>query len=159
MHQAHSEQKLTIPMLPEPPKPIQIKKEEPAKKLLAEPIKQTEKKACSNDKIQSCPFCLPTTKVFYSDDLVQVIAKTRPAKTPFKTELLIIPQKHIGNIDELQTEDSKHQKILTHMFKAAQNMANKLEGNKNYKLIINGPGFYGVPHLHMHFKSKNPLKE
>ncbi len=110
-------------------------------------------------KDATCPFCYPKTIVHYSDDVVQVINKQRPARHPYKTEVLIVPQTHIEHIDVIDTYNPQQQELLIHMFRAAQHMANQLQGEKNYTLEINGPGFYGVPHLHMHFKSKCPLKK
>jgi len=129
-------------------------------------INITSKQNTSNQTTQqsihkdaTCPFCYPKTTVHYSNNAIQVISKFHPARHPYKTEVLIVPQAHIEHIDLLNTNDPQQQEILIQMFRAAQHMANQLQGNKNYALTINGPGFYGVPHLHMHFKSKSPLKK
>lgn len=111
-----------------------------------------------DEGLAECAFCNPTTEIVYQDDVVQVIKKKWSARDPYKTELLIIPTKHIQDIVELDVDNDYHQNVWVGMLRAINDLKRRLDGDKQFTLEINGPGFNRVQHLHMHFKSQNNLQ-
>ncbi len=99
-----------------------------------------------------CIFCkiiagdIPSAKV-YSDELVTAFRDINPAAP---THILIIPNRHIASINELNPEDEQ---LVGHLFSIAKTLAVQ-EGiaESGYRLIINtGPGGGQVVyHLHLH---------
>lgn len=110
-----------------------------------------------------CLFCkiikkdLPSEIVF-QDDTVTVFKDINPVAP---VHLLIIPNKHIVSVREVQPGDEE---ILGKLFFAAKNTAEELGINASgYRLIINnGPDAnQEIFHLHMHLlggdKMKHPM--
>jgi histidine triad (HIT) family protein len=99
-----------------------------------------------------CIFCkiiageIPSD-IVYEDDTVTAFRDINPAAP---THILIIPNKHIPSVNELDPADEK---ILGYLFTTAKNIA-KTENvaESGYRLIVNtGPdGGQAVYHLHMH---------
>lgn len=99
-----------------------------------------------------CIFCkiiaqeIPSTFIQETDDLI--VIKDIAPKAPI--HYLIIPKKHIKNIQELQPEDFG---LMSSMVKMAQQLSSQLLGDGDFRLVINN-GFNAgqrVFHLHIHF--------
>ena len=99
-----------------------------------------------------CLFCkirdgeIPSEKVFENDDIIAF----RDVNPQAPTHILIIPNKHIPTVNDLEDEDAA---VLGEMMLAAQDIAN-YEGiaEDGYRLVINcnaGAG-QAVYHIHMH---------
>jgi len=99
-----------------------------------------------------CIFCkiasgdIPAEKVYESENILAFkdIAPVAPE------HILIIPKKHIGNVDELSGEDSAH---MGELLLAASEISKERALNElGYRLIINNGKAAGqeVAHLHMH---------
>lgn len=110
-----------------------------------------------------CLFCkiikkeIPSEIVF-QDGNVTVFKDINPAAP---VHLLIIPNKHLGSVREMEPGDEE---ILGKLFSAAKNTAEELGiNNSGYRLIINnGPDAnQEIFHLHMHLlggdKMKHPM--
>lgn len=110
-----------------------------------------------------CLFCkiikkeIPSDIVF-QDDTVTVFKDINPVAP---VHLLIIPNKHIVSVREVEPGDEE---ILGKLFSAAKNTAEELGINDSgYRLIINnGPDAnQEIFHLHMHLlggdKMKHPM--
>lgn len=103
---------------------------------------------------KNCIFCkiiakqLPA-KVIAENDTVLVIQDIAP-KAPI--HYLIIPKKHIDNIQALEPEDDK---VGTHIFLMAQQLSQKLLKDNSFRLLSNNGLTVGqsVFHLHFHFIS------
>lgn len=83
----------------------------------------------------------------YEDDVV-VAFDDRAPKAP--THILVIPRKHILNIDELDPVDEK---IIGSMVYAAQKIAREARIAKSgYRLVFNVRAYAGqtVDHIHLH---------
>jgi histidine triad (HIT) family protein len=100
----------------------------------------------------NCIFCkivsgeIPSQKVF-SDELVTAFRDIHPVAP---THILIVPNKHITSVNEVETEDEG---ILGRMFIAARQLAeNEGISQMGYRLITNSGSDAGqeVFHLHMH---------
>jgi histidine triad (HIT) family protein len=100
----------------------------------------------------NCIFCkivsgeIPSQKVF-SDELVTAFRDIHPVAP---THILIVPNKHIASVNEVETEDEG---ILGRMFIAARQLAeNEGISQMGYRLITNSGSDAGqeVFHLHMH---------
>ena len=102
--------------------------------------------------MQDCIFCkiisgvISTQKIYESDDIV--VIKDIAPKAP--VHYLIIPKKHISNI---QSCDQQDQKILGNIILTAQYLSKNLENNCEFKLISNNGKSVGqsVFHIHFHF--------
>lgn len=100
----------------------------------------------------SCIFCqilagqAPGT-ILYRDELVTAFRDAHPIAS---THILIIPNRHIDSVNELQEKDAA---LLGHMILVAKQLA-EIEGvaEKGYRVIMNtGPdGGQSVFHLHLH---------
>ena len=108
----------------------------------------------------NCIFCkivageIPSSKV-YEDDWILAFNDINPAAP---VHILIIPKKHIANINHLQSEDEP---IAGRMLTATKEIAKKIEiAEDGYRLIINtGPnGHQEVPHLHLHLLGGHPMQ-
>jgi len=111
-------------------------------------IKSVNKKEISMD----CIFCkiaanqIPSEKVYESDNILAF----RDIHPIAPEHILIIPKKHIPNVEGLSHEDNIH---ISDLFMAAKLISQKLSlSNKGYRLIINNGPAAGqeVFHIHMH---------
>jgi histidine triad (HIT) family protein len=102
--------------------------------------------------MENCGFCdiisgkLPSDFFHETPDVV-VFSDIRP-QTP--QHLLIVPKKHITNINALTIADEP---LISHMIATAKEVALKLGvAQKGYRLIfnVNDDGGQTVPHLHLH---------
>ena len=110
-----------------------------------------------------CIFCkiiageIPSTKV-YEDETATAFRDINPVAP---THVLIIPNKHIASINELDPEDEA---LIGHLFTVAKQIAAE-EGiaESGYRLIINtgDDGGQVVYHLHLHLiggqKMRHPM--
>jgi histidine triad (HIT) family protein len=66
------------------------------------------------------------------------------------THILVIPKKHISNIQEMAIEDQ--QQLLPEIFQAIQQIADEKDLGKGYRVVnnCNHNGGQTVPHLHFH---------
>ena len=102
--------------------------------------------------MDDCIFCkilvgeIPSTQVF-NDEQVTAFRDINPAAP---THILIIPNRHIAAVNDLNPDDEK---LVGHMVTVARKIATQ-EGiaESGYRLIINnGPdGGQEVFHLHLH---------
>jgi len=99
-----------------------------------------------------CIFCkivnkeIPSKIVFENEDFISFedIHPSAPV------HVLIVPRKHIGNIDELEEDDTL---LAGKMIIFAQKLARKLKTAENgYRLIFNvkSDGGQTVNHIHLH---------
>ena len=100
----------------------------------------------------SCLFCriiageIPAT-IRYQDDQVIAFDDVQP-KAP--THILIIPKRHIANVDEIQPSDEK---VIGALIYTAQRIARQQGiAETGYRLVMNVRGHAGqtVDHLHLH---------
>lgn len=99
-----------------------------------------------------CIFCkiianqIPSKRIQETDDLI-VVADIAP-KAPI--HYLIIPKKHIKNIQSCSDDD---QEILGKILLMAKTLSQNLSGNQEFKLVANNGASVGqsVFHLHVHF--------
>ena len=109
--------------------------------------------------MEPCIFCqiaqkLSPAEIEYEDADVIAFWDINP-KAP--VHILIIPKKHIGQLNELQTSDEV---LLSKMIIAAQKVAEKKKiSETGYRLILNQGKESGqiVPHLHLHLLGGKPL--
>lgn len=99
-----------------------------------------------------CPFCLIangklSADVLYQDTDVTVFRDIHPVAP---THLLIIPNKHILSVAQLEEEDGA---LIGKMFLVAKEMAKREDvDNAGFRLITNtgSDGGQSVFHLHLH---------
>lgn len=110
--------------------------------------------------MEDCVFCkvvageLPA-ETLYEDDVVLAFADISPMAP---VHALIVPKKHLGNVDELSADDAK---VVSQMIMAAQKLARQLGASASgYRLVINtgADATQTVPHLHMHLLAGRPLE-
>jgi histidine triad (HIT) family protein len=113
--------------------------------------------------MEDCLFCKIINKeiaseLVHQDDLVTVFKDINPAAP---VHLLIVPNKHIPSVIEMEAGDED---IMGKLFSAAKEVAEDLNiSQSGYRLIINnGPdGRQEIHHLHMHLlggaKMKHPM--
>lgn len=110
--------------------------------------------------MEDCVFCkivageIPT-KALYEDDVVVAFADISPMAP---VHALIVPKKHLGNVDELSAADAD---VARHMIITAQRLARELGvAASGYRLVINNgaDATQTVPHLHMHILGGRPLE-
>lgn len=102
--------------------------------------------------LSSCIFCkiiakqIPSSIIAENDQLI-VIKDINP-KAP--THLLIIPKKHLADLNEFQPED---QNLAGAMLMMTKVLSEQLSGSKAFKLIVNNGADAGqiVFHSHIHF--------
>ena len=109
---------------------------------------------------QECIFCkiaadeMPSEKV-YHDEVVTAFRDINPVAP---THILIIPNKHIVNTNDLTKADEA---MMGHMFSVVKELAEK-EGiaESGYRLIMNtGPdGNQVVMHMHLHLIGGQKMK-
>ncbi len=102
--------------------------------------------------MSDCLFCkirdgeIPCDKVFENDDVLAF----RDVNSQAPTHILIVPNKHITSVNELEDEDAE---VVGKMFLAAQDIAS-YEGiaEDGYRLVINCNAGAGqtVFHIHLH---------
>ena len=100
----------------------------------------------------TCIFCdivsgQAPARIVYQDDLVTAFRDTRPIAS---THILIVPNRHIDSVNDLQPEDSP---LLGHMLLTARQIAADLGvAEKGFRLIFNTgrDGGQTVYHLHLH---------
>ena len=106
----------------------------------------------SKEKLMDCIFCkiingeIPCEKVLETDNIL-AFKDINPAADE---HILIVPKKHIADIDSFKNNDSSY---AAEMIIAARDIAQKLNLNeKGYRLIINNGKAAGqdVFHLHLH---------
>jgi len=100
----------------------------------------------------SCIFCKiltgeAPTSIIYRDDLVTAFRDIHPIA---RTHILVIPNRHIASVNELEAGDAA---LVGHMVMLAKELAAQ-EGvaGHGYRLMIN-TGVHGgqtIPHLHLH---------
>lgn len=110
----------------------------------------------SND---SCVFCRivanqATANILYRDQQVTAFRDTHPVGP---THLLIVPNKHIDSLNDLQDEDEA---LVGYMFSVARKLAAK-EGvdQSGYRIVINTAPEAGqsIFHLHLHLIGGRPM--
>lgn len=94
-----------------------------------------------------------SAKIEHEDDQCIVIHDIDP-KAP--THCLIIPKKVIPRIAESSEGDER---LLGHLLRTAAEIAEKLELDGGYRIVINNgkDGGESVPHLHVHLLGGRPL--
>lgn len=95
----------------------------------------------------TCVFCgivegsVPA-KFVYQDDQIAVFSSIEPKA---EVHLIIIPKKHMENLEELEDE------VFLKIRDQAMELVGKLELNKKgYRLVTNGGAAKAVAHLHFH---------
>lgn len=110
--------------------------------------------------MNDCIFCkiingeIPSEKV-YEDELVLSFKDINP-EAP--SHVLIIPKKHISSLNELKEEDEK---IISHVFMVAKEIAEKLGiANSGYRIVTNcgEDGGQTVSHIHFHLLGGRSLQ-
>ena len=91
--------------------------------------------------------------IIFEDELSIVIKDISP-QAP--THLLIIPKKVIPKLSDSTAED---QSILGHLMLVAGQIANQLDLDETFRLVVNNGAKAGqsVFHLHLHLLSGRPL--
>jgi histidine triad (HIT) family protein len=108
----------------------------------------------------ACPFCKivsgeASAIIVYRDELVTAFRDIHPVAP---THVLIVPNRHIQSINDVQTDDEQ---ILGRLFSAARKVAEIdkiIDGG--YRTIVN-TGVHGgqtVFHLHMHLIGGQRMK-
>lgn len=100
----------------------------------------------------TCVFCkiidrqLPSRIIKETDELI-VIDNIAP-KTPI--HYLVIPKKHIKDINSLEQEDAL---LVGNMVLMMQELSKELQGSQDFRLVVNNGLDAGqsVFHLHFHF--------
>lgn len=110
--------------------------------------------------MDDCLFCkilkgeIPSTTV-YKDDQVTAFRDINPAAP---THILVVPNKHIADANDITKEDEQ---LMGHLLRVVKPIAEE-EGiaESGYRLIINtGPdGHQEVDHLHLHILGGHPMK-
>jgi histidine triad (HIT) family protein len=100
----------------------------------------------------SCIFCQIVSgeapaQILYRDDLVTAFRDIHPIAS---THILVIPNRHIASVNELEAGDEP---LVGHMVMVAKELAVQ-EGiaEKGYRLIVNTGAHAGqtILHLHLH---------
>jgi len=99
-----------------------------------------------------CIFCKIANKeidsqVVFENDHILAFEDQNP-QAPI--HLLVIPKKHIQNIQEMEIEDQ--QQLLPEIFQAIQKIAEEKDLDKGYRVVNNCKSHGGqtVNHLHFH---------
>jgi histidine triad (HIT) family protein len=101
---------------------------------------------------ETCLFCQivnnqTTANILYRDQQVTAFRDAHPAGP---THLLIVPNKHIESLNDIQDEEES---LIGYMFSVARKLAAK-EGvdQSGYRLVVNtrADGGQTVFHLHLH---------
>lgn len=110
--------------------------------------------------MKDCLFCKIAagemeTEFVYQDEKVVVFKDLNP-QAP--VHLLIVPKKHISDLNNLQPEDSQ---LIGHIYQVAKKMAVKHEvADSGYRLVSNcgDDGGQTVYHIHFHFLGGRKLQ-
>ena len=100
--------------------------------------------------MNDCIFCkiinkeIPPTPVFEDADLI--VINDRDPKAP--VHMLIMPKKHISNLDSLTEEDSA---IVSKILMTVQRLAQEKDIIGRYKVVTNVGEMAGQTVMHMHF--------
>ena len=101
--------------------------------------------------MSGCIFCRiarheAEARVLYEDDRIIAFHDHAPKAS---THLLVVPKKHIRNLDELQSEDEG---LIAHLMLSLPRIARKGGLDNGFRTITNtGPGGHQeVYHLHFH---------
>jgi histidine triad (HIT) family protein len=108
----------------------------------------------------SCIFCniisgsIPVPFLHETKDLV--VIKDKFPKAPI--HYLIIPKKHLANIQELENSDAL---LAGNMMLMARDLSKQLTGSQDFKFVMNNGEKAGqsVFHMHAHFISGKQLGE
>lgn len=110
--------------------------------------------------MEDCIFCkiikgeIPSDKV-YEDDMVISFKDISPCAP---AHVLIVPKKHINNLNEITEEDSN---IVAHIYIVAKEIAKKLGIDKTgYRVVTNcgEDGGQTVQHIHFHLLGGRSLQ-
>lgn len=110
--------------------------------------------------MENCIFCkivkdeIPSQKV-YEDEKVLAFKDINP-EAPI--HVIIIPKKHIANLNELTEENSD---IISHIFMKVKDIAQKLNlADAGYRVVTNcgADGGQTVGHIHFHLLGGRALK-
>ncbi len=107
-----------------------------------------------------CLFCkiinkeLPATIIDENDDVV--VLKDIAPKAP--VHYLVIPKKHIKDIQSIQKEDAN---LVAKILFMVQKISKKLPGSQAFRLIVNNGSDVGqsVFHMHWHFLSGKKMQD
>ena len=110
--------------------------------------------------MEDCLFCKIAagkmdTDFIYQDEQVVVFEDINP-KAP--VHLLIVPKKHISDLNSLETEDSE---LIGHVYQIAKQMAAKYDiAESGYRLVSNcgDDGGQTVYHIHFHLLGGRKLQ-
>ena len=102
--------------------------------------------------MSDCIFCSivsgkASATIVYKDEVVTAFLDIHPVAP---THILIVPNKHIASVNEIQPEDEP---LMGQLFTVAKMLAEREGIHKDgYRIIVNtGPhGGQAVYHLHMH---------
>lgn len=113
------------------------------------------------DQENDCIFCkiinkeIPA-KIVSEDENFVAFEDAHPSAP---VHVLIVPRRHIGNIDELEKDDAL---LAGKMILFAQKLARKLKISENgYRLVFNVKSYGGqtINHIHLHLIGGAKLKE
>ncbi len=104
------------------------------------------------NEVSSCIFCkiindlLPSSKI-YEDEYSLVIKDIAP-QAPI--HYLIIPKKHVADIQSLQKEDAA---LAAHLLLVAKKISELDQATQDFRLVVNNGAGAGqiIFHLHFHF--------
>ena len=110
--------------------------------------------------MEDCLFCKIAagkmdTDFIYQDEQVVVFEDINP-KAP--VHLLIVPKKHISDLNSLETEDSE---LIGHVYQIAKQMAAEYDiAESGYRLVSNcgDDGGQTVYHIHFHLLGGRKLQ-
>jgi len=103
-------------------------------------------------KMSPCIFCKIIRSeapgaILYRDEQVTAFRDAHPAAP---VHILIVPNRHLVSVNELEPEDEP---LIGHLFSVAKQLARQEGIHENgYRLIVNTGAHGGqtVPHLHLH---------
>lgn len=107
----------------------------------------------------NCLFCKIvsgelSSKIIYRDDFIVAFNDINP-QAPH--HLLIVPQKHIGSLNEAHPEDNE---LIGHMAQTAKMLAKQLNiAEEGYRIVLNTNAGAGqtVFHIHLHLLGGRPF--
>lgn len=103
---------------------------------------------------KNCIFCkiiareMPATIIAENDSII--VIKDIAPKAPIHS--LLIPKKHIKDIQSLHAKDAK---LAGDLFLMAKELSKQLDGSQAFRIVVNNGADAGqrVFHLHLHFLS------